>query len=110
MIGLLLIYFVGKYFYDLAGQHNKSKWGFAILGIISYYVGTFIGGIVIALMFEFFLETSLDDFSEIVLGIMAIPMGVLACWGFYKVLENLWSKTPTSNTTDVLDQDLVQRD
>jgi hypothetical protein len=35
MLGLILIYFVGKAFYDLAGLHGKSQWGFAILGIVS---------------------------------------------------------------------------
>ncbi len=35
MIELVLIFFVGKAFYDLAGRHKKHQWGFAILG--SYY-------------------------------------------------------------------------
>ena len=107
MIGLLLVYFIGKYFYDLAGQYNKSKWGFAVLGVISYYLGTFIGGVVVGLLFEFVLEISVEDFPELVLGLMAIPIAILVCWGFYKLLQSQWSKPSASSTGDILDQNLM---
>jgi hypothetical protein len=110
MIGLLLIYFIGKYFYDLAGQYKKSKWGFAILGVISYYLGILIGGAVIGLLFEFVLEIPVEGFSDIALGLMSIPMGILACWGFYKLLKSQWTKPSVSSSSDVLDKDLIQRD
>jgi len=42
MLGLLLIYFIGKYFYDLAILHEKSKWGWAVIGVVSYYAEGFI--------------------------------------------------------------------
>ncbi len=44
MLGLFLLYFIGKIFYQLAEAHNKNKWVFAILGVIAYYAGTFLGG------------------------------------------------------------------
>ena len=34
MLGLLLIYFIGKYFYDLAAEFEKNKWLYAILGVV----------------------------------------------------------------------------
>lgn len=37
MIDFLLTYFIGKAFYDLASQHKKHKWEFAISGIAVYY-------------------------------------------------------------------------
>ena len=45
MLGFLLIYFIWKYYSELAVEHNKSKWGYALLGIATYYIGTFIGGL-----------------------------------------------------------------
>lgn len=87
MVGLLLLYFVGKAFYALSERHNRSKWGFAILGVGSYYLGTFIGGFVVAILYEVVLEQSIDDMNDMLLGLMALPFGVLACWGFYKILE-----------------------
>ena len=38
---LIFIIIAGKYFMQLAEQYGKSKWGYAALGIISYYGGAF---------------------------------------------------------------------
>jgi hypothetical protein len=106
MIGLILLYFVGKAFYNLAGQHNRSEWGFAILGVVSYYGGLFVGGFILALIIQA-VTGSIDQFSETVLGLMALPFGVLTCWGFYKILERRWNRSPLVNTSDLLDGDLM---
>jgi hypothetical protein len=106
MIGLLLIYFIGKYFYDLAGQYKKSRWGFAILGIVSYYAGTIIGGAGLGIFMDLMLDISVDELPGIALGLMTVPFGVLACWGFYKLLQSRWSKPSSSVPDDVLDQNL----
>lgn|SRR5688572_9066748 len=110
MIGILLLYFVGKAFYDLAHEHDKSRWGFAILGVVSYYVGSFIGGIILAVIFDLFLSTSMDDINDLLLGLLAMPFAILTCWGLYKILQNAWAKsTPdlSSEPGDVLDADLL---
>ena len=107
MIGILLIYFIGKAFYDLAGNHAKSQWGFAILGILSYYVGTFLGGILIG-VFALFTEIDIEDTSNVVLSLIAMPIGLLACWGVYKLLEYQWSKEPDPfGNEDVLDANIM---
>jgi len=108
MAGLILLYFVGKAFYDLAGQHQKSQWGFAILGVGSYYAGLFLGSILLGVVaaFGYF---SVDDFSDIALGFMALPVGVLSCWGTYTFLKSQWNKRPEKvNREEVLDGDLFK--
>lgn len=55
MLGLSLLYFIGKYFYRLAEGFNKNKWYFAFLGNIVDYVGTFI---------ESFIRGILDAFPK----------------------------------------------
>lgn len=63
IIGIFLIYFLGKAFYSLAQREGKSKsmqWLFAVLGILSYYVGTFIGGIIVFLVVDIFLPQYYD--------------------------------------------------
>jgi len=109
MIGLLLLYFIGKAFYELAHEHDRSRWGFAILGVISYYAGTFIGGIVLALIYEFGLSQSIEDINEILLSVMALPFGILVCWGFYHLLKRSWSRSAKSNveSAEILDADLI---
>lgn len=51
MLGLVFIYFIGKYFYKLVEEFGKSKWGFVILGVVLYYGGVFLGGIILGFLF-----------------------------------------------------------
>lgn len=92
MFGLIFLYFIGKYFYNLAGDHDKSQWGFAILGVVSYYVGTFIAGIAFVIGYELFDFGSIDDLSDTVISLMGMPFGLLTCWGLYKILQRNWGK------------------
>jgi hypothetical protein len=55
MLGLVFIYFIGRYYYKLAENHNRSKWGFAVLGVATYYGGTFAAG-AFAGMHGYFLD------------------------------------------------------
>lgn len=110
MVGLVLLYFVGKAFYDLAGLNGKGQWLFAILGVVSYYAGLFIGGILLAIGYELFLDGSIDNINETLLSILALPFGVLACWGFYRMLKSRWSKTESYTASeDILDANLIDQ-
>jgi hypothetical protein len=108
MIGILLIYFVGKSFYDLAALHNKSQWGFAVLGVVSYYAGNVLGGVLLAILSELGLF-SLEGIHDMVIGIMALPIGILACWGTYSLLRKRWEKSADKvNGEEVLDGDFIR--
>jgi amino acid permease len=110
MVGLILLYFVGKAFYDLAGRHNKGQWLFAILGVGSYYAGLFIGAMIIGIVYELFIG-SVDDVNDTVLGVMALPIGVLSCWGLYRILKSRWGKVETFSATsdEVLDANFIDQ-
>lgn len=92
MLGLVLLYFIGKKFYELADEYEKNKWGFAILGIIVYYLGAFVFvavlGVFVVIMESDFLETT----NNFIVGIMALPFGILSCYGLYYYLEKTWKK------------------
>lgn len=92
MIGLLLWYWVGKYFYKLAEEHKKNKWVFAVLGIVVYYAGSFAFGILIGFFVEIFSPGFIDTVGERFFGFLMIPFGVLSCYLFYKVIEEAWKK------------------
>ncbi|SFT87608.1 hypothetical protein SAMN05216474_2836 [Lishizhenia tianjinensis] len=99
ILGLLLLYFIGKRFATLAEDHQKNKWLFAILGALSYYVGSFIGGIFIALIFM--ASGSLDDLNglgEIQYTIISLVFGIGTTVGFYQLLKYLWGKNQTRST------------
>lgn len=104
MLSIILIYFIGKPFYDLAENHDKSKWGFAILGVVAYYLGTFVMGIILGIL----LPETVETMNNLLLAVIALPLGLLAAWMLYKFLENRWSNKSSNDDTDsnILDQDL----
>lgn len=108
MLGLLLIYFIGKYFHDLAIKYNRNKWLAAIGGVVSYYAGTFIGGLLIGLFYELVIYESIDSLNSIVLNLMALPFGMLICYVTYTILKNHWKKN--RNEFDTLDGELLEDD
>jgi len=107
MLGLFLLYFIGKAFYELAHDYEKSRWGFAILGIISYYAGTFIGGVILALIGILAHSDFPQNIPNIGLSFLSLPFGILACWIFYKILVSLWSRKDIIKNSDSLDGNLM---
>ena len=91
MLGLLFVYFLGKYFYDLAGQYDRHQWGMAILGVISYYVGSFIGAAAIAAYMEIW-GGGAEILSDSTYGFIGIPFGLLLSFILYKILESVWKE------------------
>ncbi|MCB0439438.1 MAG: hypothetical protein KDD20_11930 [Mangrovimonas sp.] len=92
MLGLLLIYFIGKYFYDLAAEFEKNKWLYAILGVVMYYVGTFIGGLILGVL-DALMELGIDWDNNLLLGLLGLPFGIAASYLFYYLLKKSWSKS-----------------
>jgi hypothetical protein len=92
MLGILLIYFIGKQFYTLAEDFNKNKWLYAILSIVLYYVAGFVFGTVLAI-FDLIFEWGIDWDNSFGLNLLGIPIGLLADWGFYYLLKKRWEKT-----------------
>lgn len=91
MLGLILIYFIGKSYYKIAEEFAKNKWLWAILGIAFYYTGIIVGGIILAIGYELVLEKSIESANEVVIGIMALPFGLLTWWASYSLLKKQWS-------------------
>lgn len=110
MIGLILIYFIGKAFYNLAGHYDqKQQWLYAILGVFSYYLGSFLAGVILFIL-SFELELfKVEEMNETTLGLIGVPFGGLACWGFYQFLKYYWSKKSDDTDSDTLDGDFLQR-
>jgi hypothetical protein len=108
MLGLFLIYFIGKRFYELAGKFDKNQWGFAIAGIAFYYAGTFIVGVVVSIYFEFNAVAPPDEIDDLTLNLIAIPFGLLACFGLYKILEKSWKRKVVRFNSEILDQEISE--
>lgn len=92
MLGVLLIYFIGKRFYDLSEEYDQSKWGYAILGIVVYYALGFLLVMVIVLLDVWVFNWDFDWDSSFGMNLLVLPFGLLAVWIFYHILENKWKK------------------
>lgn len=103
MVGLILLYFIGKYFYDLAIKHNKHKWGYAILGIAAYYAGAIVLGAMLFIILELGEWADVDAIDENAAGLIAMPFGLLTCWVLYALLKRNWSKRSAKLSEDILD-------
>ena len=102
MIGILIIFFIGKYFYKLAETFNQNKWVFAILGVISYYVGTLVGGFFLGL-FDELLGLNVDWDNTLLLTFIAIPFGVGTAYLFYFILQKKWEKSYVEPENEIQD-------
>lgn len=91
MLGLLLIFFIGKYYYELAQDYYKHRWLYAIFGIIIYYVGTAVGGIILGFL-DVLFALNFDWDSSLFLGLIALPFGIVAAYFIYIVLKRKWKK------------------
>jgi hypothetical protein len=99
MLGLVLLYWIGKYFYKLSEEYNKNKWGFAILGIVVYYAGSILFAIIIVIIIEVISPGYLDNVNDRVLDLICMPFGLLSCYLLYKYLEKNWKKNdPIKNS------------
>ncbi|OYU82011.1 MAG: hypothetical protein CFE23_01535 [Flavobacterium sp. BFFFF1] len=91
MLGILFIIFIGKYFYKLAEEFRQNKWLYAILGIVIYYAGTAVAGVILGLMDAFF-GLDIDWDNTILMSIVALPFGIGACVLVYYLLRKKWQR------------------
>ena len=73
MLGFVLLYWIGKYFYELAEVYNKSQWRYAILGIVVYYGGIGLFGIIIGIVLEVFIPGFIEDSVSFYADVIIIP-------------------------------------
>ena len=94
MISIILLIIMGRFFYKLAEEYNKSKWGYAILGIVTYYGTSIIYGITYVLIY-FMANPNAheDDISETFLNLTGIPIGIGGAYLLYYFLERNWKRS-----------------
>ncbi|MGB1104057.1 MAG: hypothetical protein ACPG21_10570 [Crocinitomicaceae bacterium] len=109
MLELLAIYFIGKSFYDLALKYEKNKWVFAIIGAVTYFASLFLVGLIIG-MLSVTSSFNLNNVSDIVLSLIAIPVGILFCVILYQILKSAWKKQAMhqQESSELLDEDLIR--
>lgn len=92
MLGLVLLYWIGKYYYKLAEKYNRSRWGFAILGIATYYFGIIFFGLIIAVILEILAPVFFENLSELAFSLLSLPLGIFSTYSLYKLIEKRWEQ------------------
>ncbi len=92
MLGLVLLYFIGKKFAELAEAFKKTKWHYVVLGLVVYFAGTFVLGMLVLSVLDAVGAINLDTMHNRVLDLIALPFGLLSCYLFYLFLERKWKR------------------
>lgn len=101
MIGLILLYFIGKAFYNLAHEYDKQRWLYAIVSIVFYYVVSILSGILLVIILELLGVAFFDETDDLLLGLISMPFGLAGLWGFHTILKRKWSKE------DIFSEDMI---
>ncbi len=101
MLGLILLYAIGKYFYELADEYQKNKWGFVALGIATYYLAAVVLGILLGIILSALGLLDLEETSDLLLDLMIIPLGVISVLGLYYFLKRRWENERESLANSV---------
>lgn len=94
MLGLLLIFFLAKWYYDLAKKNNKkNSWLYGLLAVVIFYGFVFIGALVTVIVIDIFSPATLYGLSDLAIGLTGLPFGILAVWGGYVLLKRNFKKS-----------------
>jgi hypothetical protein len=107
MLGILLWYFIWTKFSKLSKKFSKPKpWVYGLSGVISYMLGSYGFIFIFAFIDAMFQFNILESISDIVLSLIAIPVGVLFAVVFYQILKRKFSNQPLETDTIVDDLEL----
>lgn len=104
MLGILMLFFIGRYYYQLAFEFEKNKWVFAIIGILTYYAGTLIAAFIFGAVAVLSGNESWLEMGDLGLSLIALPFGLLAAWGLYRILDNNWKNKKKASTDSLIDE------
>jgi hypothetical protein len=94
MLGIFLIYWIGKRYYSLAHDYEKSPWPYAILAIGIYYGSQLLFGVILGLVMP---EVFSGGGSDIGINLFGIAVGLLVWWIVYEIIKRKWENAYFDN-------------
>lgn len=95
---------MGRFFYKLADKYKKSKWGYAILGIVTYYAVFYFVGIIYVIIY--FMNNPLadeNDINERAISLISFPFGLGGSYVLYYLLQRSWKKNALKDKVSIDD-------
>ena len=109
MLGILILYFLARWLYNLAKKYDKPhKWLYGLLAVLTYY-GIGVTSVLI-ILFSGALRTGGDIDSlenRMVLTLLALPFGIGGVALLHYLLKRKWSREIKS-TDGLLDESIDQ--
>lgn len=101
ILGILVIILIAQKFFILAGEYSKNKWGFAIVGVATYYAGTFAAAFIYgAIYFVVDPEASDESVDTFFSRLILVGVGLLSCVIVYNILKKNWEKAKRMSEKD----------
>ena len=97
ILGYILIFYIGFYFYRLAENHQKKKWLFGIVGIATYFSGILI----YPLYVRFFYVDEIDEFDISAISLKSSLIGLLFVFFLFQLLSLIWSRKKKTNKKEI---------
>jgi hypothetical protein len=100
MIGIIIVAIV---FSNLAHKYNKNRWGYGLLGVVTYFGATFVYGFIYAIIYLMNDPYATEDDIEggWTLRLSAIGVGVVVSYILYYFLERNWKKEQKRERIDI---------
>ncbi|MCT4699581.1 hypothetical protein [Tenacibaculum haliotis] len=88
ILGYILLFYIGFYFYRLAENHSKHKWLYAFLGVVFFFLGLFT----YVLYVRIFKVDEINGFDIAMITMKSVLIGVLSSFIMFHLLDFIWKK------------------
>ena len=104
MLGILILFGIGSFFYKYAQKNDLNKILWPIIGLGSYFLAQAIAGVIIGIS----SPNMLDDTATItIIGLVTGFVGVLISGGIMYAVANKKSQEKIDINSDLIDDDQV---
>ncbi|MDT7833109.1 hypothetical protein RQM59_12000 [Flavobacteriaceae bacterium S356] len=101
ILGILVIILIAQKFFILAGEYKRNKWIYAIIGVATYYIGTFIAAFIYgAIYFVMDPEASDESVDTFLSGLILVGFGLLSCALLYNIFKRNWERAKRMKEKD----------
>ena len=97
ILGYIILFYVGFYFYRLAENNNKNKWVFAIIGILTYLFEI----TVYPLYLRVFNSEDIEAFEISSISLKSFLIGLISVFLLFQTLSLIWSRKKKVNKKEI---------
>lgn len=100
MLEILILIFVGRYFYKFSKDNNMKPVLWTIIGVLSYFVGAFVMGLIVGILNPRILDNLLT------LTLLGLVSGLIGVTITFFIMKAQAKNTTPSSESEVLDDSL----